>query len=249
MAKPAIQETFTLPSNGRLYGGAIPTEVTLHAMTTMQERTRLASTNPFKTTPRLIGECLVGSNFDPEDLKLFDLYYLMFKLRIITYGPDYKVRVTCGQCNSQTSVIVNLDDLEVDTLTDNDMEPFNIELPVSKDTLQCKYLSCRDLNRLQNEVERQKAKAPDADESDLSFIPALCSRVVSINDGEVPYHKMVEYMQNMHARDYNTFEQKYVNITNKPGINLNYVETCPKCGAPIVFEVPMLSEFFRPTID
>lgn len=249
MAKPAIQETFTLPSNGRLYGGAIPTEVTLHAMTTMQERTRLASTNPFKTTPRLIGECLVGSNFDPEDLKLFDLYYLMFKLRIITYGPDYKVRVTCGQCNSQTSVIVNLDDLEVDTLTDNDMEPFNIELPVSKDTLQCKYLSCRDLNRLQNEVERQKAKAPDADESDLSFIPALCSRVVSINDEEVPYHKMVEYMQNMHARDYNTFEQKYVNITNKPGINLNYVETCPKCGAPIVFEVPMLSEFFRPTID
>lgn len=249
MAKPAIQETFTLPSNGRLYGGAIPTEVTLHAMTTMQERTRLASTNPFKTTPRLIGECLVGSKFDPEDLKLFDLYYLMFKLRIITYGPDYKVRVTCGQCNSQTSVIVNLDDLEVDMLTDNDMEPFNIELPVSKDTLQCKYLSCRDLNRLQNEIERQKAKAPDADESDLSFIPALCSRVVSINDEEVPYHKMVEYMQNMHARDYNTFEQKYVNITNKPGINLNYVETCPKCGAPIVFEVPMLSEFFRPTID
>lgn len=249
MAKPAIQETFTLPSNGRLYGGAIPTEVTLHAMTTMQERTRLASTNPFKTTPRLIGECLVGSKFDPEDLKLFDLYYLMFKLRIITYGPDYKVRVTCGQCNSQTSVIVNLDDLEVDMLTDNDMEPFNIELPVSKDTLQCKYLSCRDLNRLQNEIERQKAKAPDADESDLSFIPALCSRVVSINDEEIPYHKMVEYMQNMHARDYNTFEQKYVNITNKPGINLNYVETCPKCGAPIVFEVPMLSEFFRPTID
>lgn len=249
MAKPAIQETFTLPSNGRLYGGQIPTEVTLHAMTTMQERTRLASTNPFKTTPNLIRECLVGKDFDTEDLKLFDLYFLMFKLRIITYGPDYKVRVTCNNCNSQQPVVVNLDELEINMLSDEDVEPFNIELPVSGDTLQCKYLSCRDLNRLQNEVERQKLKAPDVDEADLSFIPSLCTRIVSINNEEVPYHKLVEYMQNMHARDYNTFEKKYINITNKPGINLNYVETCPKCGAPIIFEVPMLSEFFRPSVD
>ena len=94
-----------------------------------------------------------------------------------------------------------------------------------------------------------KMKNPDIDEADVSFIPGLCSRIVSINDEIVPQHKLIKYMQEMHASDYNYFDKKYIEITNKPGINLNYVETCEKCGMPMMFEVPMLSEFFSPSID
>ncbi|WP_299995952.1 hypothetical protein [uncultured Clostridium sp.] len=248
-SKVAIQETFRLPSNGQLYNGTIPSEVRLRAMNTLDERTRLASTNPFKSTPKLIRNCLEGMDFDTEDLKIFDLYFLMFKLREVTYGPDYKVRPTCNSCGSSQAVVVNLSELETNFLEEGDIEPFDIELPVSGDHLGCKYLSSRDLNNLQNEVERMKSKAPDEDEADLSFIPGLASRIVTVNDEEWPRSKIVGYLQNMHARDYNYFEKKYIDITNKPGINLNYVSTCPKCGAPIIFEVPVLSEFFRPSID
>lgn len=245
----AIQETFKLPSNGRLYDGRIPNEVTLHPMTTMQERIRLSSNNPFKATPKLIRSCLVGSDFDTEELKLFDLYFLMFKLREITYGSDYKVKPVCRSCGSNQPIIVNLSELEVGMLDEEDTEPFDIELPVSGDHLGCKYLSCKDLNRLQNEIDRKKAKNPDVDESEIGFIPGLCSRIVTVNNEEMAQPLLVKYMQDMHAKDYNYFEKKYQDITNLPGINLNYIATCPKCGAPIVFEVPVLAEFFRPSID
>lgn len=245
----AIQETFRLPSNGKLYGGTIPEEVTLRCMSTLDEKVRLSSVNPFKTTPKIVRNCLEGMDFDTEELKLFDLYFLMFKLREITYGSEYKVKAYCKACRSEQPVVVDLRELEVNMLEENDTEPFQITLPVSGDTLGCKYLSCTDLNILQNQVERMKAKNPDLDESDLSFIPGLCQRVVTVNNEEWSLPKLTQYFQEMNARDYNYFEQKYTNITNKPGINLNYVATCPKCGNPIIFEVPVLSEFFRPSID
>lgn len=250
MARVAIQEKFLLPSNGRLYTNLnIPKEINLRAMSTLDEKIRLASNNPFKTTPALIKNCLVGSDFDTEDLKLFDLYFLMFKLREITYGSDYKVDITCRSCKNKQKVNVDLSSLEVNMLDDNDAEPFIIELPKSKDRLACRYLSCKDLNELQNEVKRIQMKNPDINESDVSFIPGLCTRVVSINDEVLPKHKMIQYMQEMHAMDYNYFDKKYIEITNKPGINLNYIETCEHCGTPMVFEVPILGEFFSPSID
>lgn len=246
----AIQEVFTLPSNGRLYAGLnIPAEIRLRAMSTLDEKIRLASNNPFKSTPALIRNCLVDSDFDTEDLKLFDLYFLMFKLREITYGSDYKVNISCKNCGTVNAVNVDLSQLEVTTLDDTDTEPFTISLPVSGDQLGCKYLSCKDLNRLQNEVERIRAKDPTINEDDISFIPGLCSRIVTINGEEWPAPKLTAYMQNLHAKDYNYFNKKYIETTNKPGINLNYVDTCEKCGKPLVFEVPILGEFFSPSID
>lgn len=250
MANVPIQEVFTLPSNGRLYAGTnIPSEVRLRAMSTLDEKIRLASNNPFKTTPALIKNCLEGMDFDTEDLKLFDLYFLMFKLREITYGSDYKININCRHCGATNKVTVDLSQLEVTMLDETDTEPFTITLPNSGDQLACKYLSCKDLNRLQNEVERIKLKDPSIDESDVNFIPGLCARVVSVNGEEWPAPKLTQYMQKMHAMDYNYFNKKYLNITNKPGINLNYVDTCEKCGKPLVFEVPILGEFFSPSVD
>ena len=250
MSKVAIQEKFLLPSNGRLYAGLdIPKEVNLRAMSTLDEKIRLASNNPFKTTPALVKNCLVGSDFDTENLKLFDLYFLMFKLREITYGSDYKVELTCRECGTKQKVNIDLSSLDVTMLDDEDTEPFIIDLPKSKDHLACRYLSCKDLNELQNEVKRIQMKNPEINESDVSFIPGLCARIVSVNDEVLPKHKLIQYMQEMHAMDYNYFDKKYIEITNKPGINLNYVETCEKCGMPMVFEVPILGEFFSPSID
>ena len=243
----AIQETFKLPSNGRLYAGMnIPTEVTLRAMSTLDEKIRLASTNPFKVTPKLVRNCIEGEDFDTEDLKLFDLYFLTFKLREITYGSDYKVNVTCRNCGSNQKVIVDLSSLDVTELTEEDMEPFTIDLPVSGDHLNCKFLSCKDINRLQAEVDRIASKNPELDETDVGFIPGLCTRIVDINGEVKPQPVLVQYMQNMHAKDYNYFDKKYTEITNKPGLDLSYSAICEKCGRPILFEVPMLQEFFSP---
>lgn len=250
MARVPIQEVFTLPSNGRLYAGLnIPSEIRLRAMSTLDEKIRLASNNPFKTTPALIKNCIIGADFDTEDLKLFDLYFLMFKLREITYGSDYNINMTCRHCGSTNKISVDLSSLDVTSLDETDVEPFTIKLPKSGDQIACKYLSCKDLNRLQNEVDRIRLKDPSVDEADIQFIPSLCSRVVSINGEEWPAPKLTKYMQELHAMDYNYFNKKYLSITNKPGINLNYVETCEKCAKPMIFEVPILGEFFSPSVD
>lgn len=248
--KVAIQETFILPSKGKCYTNmVVPEQVTLRAMNTMDEKIRMASTSPFISTPMLIKNCLVGSEADAittEDLKFFDLIFLMYKLRTVTYGPEYKLKgVYCDNCKREEDITVNLDELKVNYLPDDFVEPFNIKLPMSGDTLGCKLLSARDYEDIQRENERRKSKGME----DSDFILNYVQRIVSIN-GETTIPALVEnYVQEMHAKDLRTFDIEYNKISNGLGLDMEYSCQCPDCGAEITFNVPLVGEFFRPTFD
>lgn len=245
-AKVSIQETFELPSNGVLYKDCgIPSNITLRAMNALDEKRRLASTG-MRTIPELIKSCIVNDKqIDTYKLKLFDLQYLMYKLRIITYGSDYKIRVSCPKCGHDHEITVNLDDISVNKLSDNFTEPFEIgELPVSKDIITCRLMTAEDYINMETEAKRIRSKFPDY-VGDPEFILSYKYKIVTIN-GESKPQSIQSYIENMHARDMRYFDSKYSEIADSLGMDLNMIDICPSCGEDINYTIPVTSEFFRP---
>lgn len=245
-AKVAIRETYELPSNGVLYKDeGIPSTITLRAMNALDEKIRLASSG-MRTIPELLKSCIVNDEkIDPYKLKLFDLQFLMYKLRIITYGSEYKVRVNCPHCGQEHEIIVNLDEIPINKLDSNFVEPFEIgSLPVSGDSITCRLLSAEDFINMETEARKIKAKFPNYI-GDPEFILNYKYKIVSIN-GECKPQLLQSYIENMHAKDMRYFDSKYNEVADNLGMDLNMTDICPSCGGDIDYTIPVTTEFFRP---
>lgn len=244
-----IQETYEIPSRGKIYGNSmvVPERITLRAMTALDEKLRLSSNNPFVSTPKLVRNCMVGEDhIDTSKLKFFDLHFLIYKLRILTYGSEYKIRITCPNCGDTHEVIVDLDKLECVYAPDDLVEPMSIKLPVCGKTVGVKFMDSEDYMNISSEANRIRSKFPDY-EGDPEYIPSYMAKIVTVDGEEMIPSKKQEFIENMHAKDLRVFDKEYSELTNKLGLDLNQVDTCPKCGYALEYMVPMTQEFFRPT--
>lgn len=243
-----IQETHTLPSNGLLYKDlGIPAEITLRAMTTLDEKRRLSSTG-MQVIPNLLNSCIIEpDNIDTTELKLFDLQFLMYKERIITYGSEYKISIKCPHCGETAELKVNLDEVPVNVLPDDFVEPFTIgPLPVSKDVVECKILSASDYIKIEREAKRIKSKFPDY-EGDPEFMLTYQYKIVSINGEPAQANRIQKYVEEMHMQDTRYFDSKYAEVIDNIGMDTAMVDECPHCGRDIEYNLPITDEFFRPT--
>lgn len=240
-----IEETTQIPGYPLYEAMGLEKEFRLRAMTTLEEKIRLSAPG-FSTMARVIQNCLVNNKeFDVRDLKIFDFEYLMYKLRIVTYGAGYPVTITCPYCKRQFDHKVNLSELEVNEVPSDFKEPFKIgPLPVSKDVLECRILTAKDYIELPDECAEFLKHYP-AYEGDPEFILDLCRRVVSVNGKELP--NLRTYIETLHARDYQYFSNEYLDKTNSYGINTVIEVECPHCKKKHYSKLPFTSEFFRPS--
>lgn len=244
----SIEEIYQIPGYP-LYGNQFEKDFRIRAMTTREEKIRLSAPG-FKTLARVIQNCLVNNqDVDVRDLKLFDFQYLMFKVRTITYGPEYKINIMCPYCGKRMDASIDLDKLKVNTVPEDFKEPIRIgPLPISKDTLECKLFSLRDYLDVIDEAIEFEKNYPEYD-GDPRFVLDLCKRVVSVNgkspDSVLP--NLRTYIENMHARDYQYFSSKYEEIFNSFGIDAIVNLKCDSCGGEYRTKLPMTDEFFRPT--
>lgn len=245
-SKVTIQETYELPSEGKLYEN-IPSQITLRAMTTLDEKLRLSSNDTLNIIPRLIGNCIVEpKKIDVTKLKLFDLHYLMYKLRIVTYGPEYKVELKCPHCGETHEATINLDDIPVNKLDEDFVEPFEIgPLPINGDVISCRLLDTSDTEAISRESRRILSKFPGY-VGDPEMIVRWQKIITAINGESIDQARIRQYVEELHARDLRYLESKYYKATDDLGLDLFMVETCEKCGEDIEFTLPVTSEFFRP---
>lgn len=235
------QQTYKIPSTQEL--------VTLSAMTLQDEKVRLSNTNYIMSMISIINRRIQENT--PENLAidigeypLTDLQYLIYQLRILTYGPIYDLSFTCPSCGNQVKDQVDLNELQ---LKDTNSElHFDIgPLPVSKDVLSCKLMSARDFVRVAEETDNIRVKYPDY-EGDPSMTLMYAAKIESVNKKKLPGYQLNDYVDNMHARDALYFDRKYAEIADG-GLDLQRSVRCPSCGSIVPYELPITEEFWTPS--
>ena len=160
-----ITEDYTLPSLGKIYSTPFDPDVKLRSMTVAEEMKRLTNTDkPYKAMAEIIESCMETKiPVSIYDLCLGDYQYLVHKLRVVTYGPKYDITLRCGVCGEYTETSINLDEIRVNTYTE-DYDQYKIKvLPVSGDTVELRYQTPRDLDTLESRRLSLKKQFPEMD--------------------------------------------------------------------------------------
>ena len=250
MADYVIAESYTLPSKGLVYTGNVKVNpnIKIRSMTTEEEMKRLGYTEqPYKMLSEIIDDCLVEKpGISTYDMYLGDYEFLLHKLRVVTYGSDYKIQYKCPICGSTNNVTINLNDIEVNEYSDDMSKLFHITLPQSQKIVDLKLQTPRMLDEINSESEKLKSKS-----SNMVGEPAILFNVKSLIDkvdGQLLDDvKLEQFVRHLSMRDVNYILRSIDKI--KIGVSQTIKCKCPKCKENIEIPFPLTSEFFRPSID
>ena len=233
-------EQYDLPSNGLL--ADIPKTVTLRNMTTAEEKMLLGSSDEAFDT--IISKCIQKpENFDIERLISADKHFLLTKLRVISYGPDYHFSYRCPFCGRISEFSVDLDSLEVKYLKEDFEEPYDtFELPYSKDEISLKIPRVADLKSIKMKAKRYNKKFPEA-VGDISLIYGIMANIDKVNGKEMDASSLQRYIEELHTLDSSYIRNRISRL--EVGIDTKIYEECPRCHEDLEFAMPMGPEFFH----
>lgn len=187
---------------------------------------------------KLLNSC-VTSNIDCKELTPYDTYYLLYALRRITYGDDYKFEITCSNCGKKFDYSLNVSDLAFDELTaeDNAKSVVTLKLPVSKFTVTIKMITLgteEEVNRL--------SRIYEAGDTVLGYV-ARTESILDTDEEPVNPDDYVDFYEALPGRDRAEITKAFEKIDNLkiPEVTV----TCPKCGEEEQMQVPFNREFFR----
>lgn len=246
-----IAETFTLPSHGKVYDDILvaPT-FKIASMTTTHEMRRLAPSElPYKTMCDIVDECMIQDpGISAYDMCIGDYQFCLHKLRIVTYGPQYKMNSVCPYCGFENQEVVNLEDFEILEYNE-DLEKYReFTLPVSGKKVKLNVETPRRLDTITERVRDFKRKNPNSN-TDQSLVFTLSGLIKSIDGKEVNLIQLEDWIRSLPMRDTNVILQNADKFNTSIGINTDMTETCNLCLLTYKTAFKSTSEFFRPTLD
>lgn len=255
MTDYTISEHYVLPSKGLIYKEAINPNITLRSMTTRDEMKRLTKTDtPYKLLCDIIEDCIVGQKpaISVYDMCLGDYQFLLHKLRVVTYGADYKMTVRCPVCGSIEDTIINLDDLKVlDFDASKLKELCKVTLPMSNKVVEMKLVTPRSLDEImirEKEIKRKSGK--DSQEaSSVSFLLTIMSLIKTVDGVVLNPAELETFVKNLPMKDTNILIRTSEKLNREVGLDTLITVKCNRCGHEILSSFRDTSEFFGPTID
>lgn len=245
-----IAETFELPSKGLIYENPINSKVTLRSMTTEEEMKRLSSSEtPYKTMSDIIESCMVNKpDISVYNMCLGDYQFLLHKLRIVTYGSDYKMSVRCPVCGKEFETTCNLDSL-APIVYDGDIEKLKtITLPATKKVIRLKLQTPRTLDNIAKRKKDIIKKNPEMT-VDPGFMLTLTSIIDTIDDEKLDDVKLELFVRRLPMKDANFLMQSAVKLNESVGLNTDFECKCPSCGFEMLSTFRITPEFFGPSIN
>ena len=242
-----IAEVFTLPSQGLIYEEDVNPEIVLSSMTTRHEMLRLStSEDSHKIMSQIIDDCMESdAGISSYDLCLGDFQYLMFMLRVVTFGNEYELRGKCPFCGFEQSTKIHLDELEVHQYDDSLVELMEVELPRTEHKVKLTLQTPRMLDRINTKVKEYRRRHKDSDENPILLFNILAS--IEELDGEKPNaFKLEEWVKNLPLADTNTLINRIDLINTKIGIDLGVEGECKVCGTTYQVPFRINQTFFRP---
>lgn len=245
--KVDYEATVTLPSKGILYKeDNIPADVTIRSMTTKEEKILYASQGG-DVFQKILSNCTTEpEGLDIKKLISADEMFLIMQLRMITYGPEYKVSAVCPRCGNREIYKLNLSDFDTIYLQDDFEEPIKIELPRSKDVLSVRILRNEDSDFVEKHA-RKFAKQFNLNYKEVEYVDRMAKYIIAVNGEAVDFNTAREYVENMVSMD----SAKFWSVLNKIEIGTDTTANviCTSCGEEFDFIMPITSEFFRPIIE
>jgi hypothetical protein len=256
MADYTIAENYTLPSHGLVYDADVNPNIKLRSMTVREEMKRLSPSTDgsiYRNMAEIIDACLVEKpGISSYDMCIGDYQFLLHKLRIVTYGPEYKVDCRCPVCGDIDEYIINLENLELLELKEFDKETLlKITLPVSKKVVELNLTTPRMLDTIEKEVNRvkkqYKKQNKEASDMDWHLLYQLVYSIKTVDGEKLSLTQKETFCNSLVGRDYNTIIQSLQRLDEKVGLGANVELTCSQCGFEINVPFRVTSEFFRPT--
>ena len=246
-----LTEEFTLPSQGKVYPPEkqVNAKVKLRSMTTQEEMKRLGnSPYVYKMFSDMIDDCLVDKpNISVYDMCIGDYQFLLYKLRQVTYGPEYKVQNVCPYCGQIEKFTINLNDLKVNSYDSSMDKLLEFQLPVCKKLIKLKWQTPRILDEVEKLTKEENSRSSDSIESAVLFnVMYLIDTIDGVDYDAV---KKEMFVRNLQMRDTNYILQKAKKILTKIGFDTSINHTCSSCGQEYPMSFPYTGEFFGPTED
>lgn len=251
MSDYVVAEEYTLPSLGKVYSENVNPVVKIKSMTTNQEMKRLApSERAYKTICEIIDECLVENpGISSYDMCLADYQFLLHKLRVVTYGKDYKLEFTCPFCGSKEEATIDLDSLEVrnaDDIDYGDLQEF--VLPKTKKKIRIKMQTPRMIDQISIQSKDLDKKSKGT-QGDTAFLFTLEYMIEAVDGEEIDSVRKEKFVRNLPMMDTNYIMKKAEKLVESFGIQTSIEKECPICGLDYTGSFRFTQEFFRPSID
>lgn len=233
----ANQVNVRMPSRGLLPGTV--EEVTLREMTVKEEKGLFSSKRPFNKIIDLIKGCIVDpENLEVKKLPLTEIVYLLFQLRKLSLGSDYKYKIVCSSCNRNTEREVDLNEFEIRYLREGATATYSCDLP-SGTKVTLKYLNGDDQIDIDNVIRMRASKA--GVNFDGGFVYRLAKQIVEIDGEQVSTPEKEMFIDKL---THTELEEIQATINNNEfGIDLSMVIDCPFCGNIDEIVVPITQDF------
>ena len=246
-------EFVELPSCGRYY----PSDHPLYGIDTLEIRYMTAKDEDILTSrsllkkgvaiERMLENILVNKNIEVDDLLVGDKNALIVAARITGYGEDYETKITCPACTETVGYTFDLTEKKMNAggalptydVTETESRTFLIKLPISKVSLEVRFLTGHDEKKLAQISERRKKHSL----SEAVLTDQFRLMIASVN-GDDRMETIASFIEAMPAQDSRHLRLIYSTIM--PNVELNQSFTCSSCGYEEEVDVPFTADFFWP---
>lgn len=244
-----ISEGYELPSGGKIYDKPVKSHVELRSMTARDEMKRLApSTTPLKTLADIIEGCMIEKPaIHVYDMCIGDYEYLLHKLRVVSYGPEYAVVTECSHCGEVIETNADLDSLEVkefDINKFNSLRTFNLKRSGKQITL--KIVTPRLLEEISAKTKEVKRKHANVD-IDWHTRTRLVQSIEAVDGVKMADYEIESFIDSLPAADMQKILNSIDELSGYVGLDTALGLTCPHCGGENTIFFRFGPEFFRPS--
>jgi len=239
-----------LPSKGRIY----PPESPLHNLEELEVRHLTAADEDILTSrsllrsgtalDTLLDNVIVNKSIKSEELISGDKNAIMTFLRITGYGPEYKVEITCPDCDADVTAEFDLTKLNMKML---DTEPvvegvnrFNFTMP-SGTVIEFKFLTSKEEKLISDEQEKLKKMTNSP--LDHNITTRLRYQIISVNGNEDKGY-INKFIGVMNVRDSRAFRKYFDDV--EPDMIMKQEFSCVQCGHRGEVDIPVTVSFFWP---
>jgi hypothetical protein len=245
-------EVISLPSQGKVYPEGNPLasgKIEMKYMTAREEDI-LTSANLIRQGVVLdkLMQSMIVSPINYNDLVIGDKNAIMIAARILGYGKEYEVSVTCPKCSETNKTTVDLTKLTEKNVSDSiPMQSpgvFELTLPTSKRTITFKLLTHGDEKAVQSELDALK-KNSKSDSVDRELSTRLKYAIQSI-DGNSDKKSIIEFVDNyLLAMDSKVLRKTMKDVSPDQKFEFEFVcEKCDHVEEALAFNID--SNFFWP---